>query len=135
MSGFVGDLNKLDIHHIFPKDWCAKREISPKRFNSILNKTPISYKANRMIGGKAPSEYIQQLQAHKSVQLSDGEMDELLATHCLDPALLRGDDYDGFVEARRNALVGHISNVMGKPVVETGEAVAEDDEGGDDGDE
>jgi len=48
---------KLDIHHVFPQDWCKKRDISPKRFNSILNKVPVSYKANRMIGGKAPSEY------------------------------------------------------------------------------
>ncbi|MAE69800.1 MAG: hypothetical protein CME06_04950 [Gemmatimonadetes bacterium] len=127
--------NKLDIHHIFPKDWCQKRSIEPRRFNSILNKTPISYKANRMIGGKAPSEYIQQLQTHKSVQLDDGEMDELLVTHCLDTGLLRNDDYDGFVEARRKTLVEHISGVMGKPVVETGEAVAEDEVDDDEGDE
>jgi hypothetical protein len=126
--------NKLDIHHIFPKDWCKKQDIGPTRFNSILNKTPISYKANRMIGGKAPSEYIQQLQTHKSVKLDAGEMDKLLVTHCLDTSLLRNDDYDGFVEARRKALVGHIAEVMGKPVVDTGEAVAEDEED-DDGDE
>ena len=47
----------------------------PKRYNSVLNKTPISYKANRMIGGKSPSEYLMQIQTHKSVQLDDTGMD------------------------------------------------------------
>lgn len=126
------DENKLDIHHIFPKDWCRKHDIGPRQFNSILNKTPISYKANRMIGGKAPSEYIQQLQTHKSVELDEDEMDKLLRTHCLDTDLLRQDDYGGFVEARRAALVGRIAQVMGKPVVDTGEAVADDEEDEDD---
>ncbi len=66
---------KLDIHHVFPQDWCAKNGIEPKQFNSILNKTPVSYKANRMIGGKAPSEYLRQLQTNKSVLLDDAGMD------------------------------------------------------------
>lgn len=60
---------KLDIHHIFPRNWCDKNDIPPSRHNSILNKTPTSFKANRMIGGKAPSEYLVQLQKHDSVQL------------------------------------------------------------------
>lgn len=44
----------LDIHHIFPRDWCEKQSIPRRRYDSIINKTPISYKANRMIGGSAP---------------------------------------------------------------------------------
>lgn len=55
---------RLDIHHVFPKNWCESQGIPPARYNSILNKTPISYKANRMIGGKPPSAYLQQLQNH-----------------------------------------------------------------------
>ena len=62
---------KLDIHHIFPKAWCETNKIGPALYNSILNKTPISYKANRMIGGKAPSDYLLQIQKHPTVQLSD----------------------------------------------------------------
>ncbi len=118
---------KLDIHHIFPKAWCETKGIVPKRYDSILNKTPISYKANRMIGGKAPSEYLAQLQSHKSVQLDDRGMDSILASHCLDPTPLRSNDFDKFVETRRRLLVDRISAVMGKQIVETGETVAEDD--------
>ncbi len=118
---------KLDIHHIFPQDWCKPQGIDPRRYNSILNKTPISYKANRMIGGKAPSEYLAQIQGHKSVQLDDHSMDALLESHCLDPAFLRRDDYGGFIESRRQMLIARIGAAMGKPVVETGEAVADDE--------
>src|SRR5690554_2555256 len=42
---------ELDIHHIFPRTWCDERNIEPRVYDSIINKTPISYKANRMIGG------------------------------------------------------------------------------------
>jgi hypothetical protein len=118
---------KLDIHHIFPQDWCIKNGIEPKRFNSILNKTPISYKANRMIGGKAPSDYLEQLQGHKTVALADDGMDAILRTHYMDPAPLRSDDYSGFIEARRKLLIAEIAKVMGKPVVDTGEAIADDE--------
>ncbi|QHG14977.1 hypothetical protein [Nostoc sp. ATCC 53789] len=36
--------HRLDIHHIFPKSWCDKQGIPASRYNSILNKTPISFK-------------------------------------------------------------------------------------------
>lgn len=118
---------KLDIHHIFPQDWCSKNGIEPKRFNSILNKTPISYKANRMIGGKAPSDYLEQLQGHKTVALDDAAMDVILGTHYIDPLFLRKNDYTGFIESRRTLLITEIARVMGKPVVSTGEAIADDE--------
>jgi hypothetical protein len=107
---------KLDIHHIFPKAWCDDNIISPKRFNSILNKTPISYKANRMIGGKAPSEYLAQLQTHKTVQLSDTGMDSILKTHFISPTHLRANNFDAFIDSRRALLVEQISLKMGKAV-------------------
>jgi len=52
----------IDIHHIFPKQWCQERGLKVADYDSIINKTPISYKANRMIGGNAPSHYLRVLQ-------------------------------------------------------------------------
>lgn len=118
--------SKLDIHHIFPKDWCKAQGIPPRRFNSILNKTPISYRANRMIGGKAPSEYLQQLQSAKALMVEASEMDELLRTHCLDPVSLRADDYSTFVERRRELMLSKIERAMGKAATRN-EAVIEED--------
>ena len=118
---------KLDIHHIFPKKWCEDRKIPSSRYNSILNKTPISYKANRMIGGKAPSDYLLQLQTHSAVQLDDAGMNLLLASHCIDPATLRQNDFEGFVAARKRILLNKIETVMGKTIVISDEAVPEDE--------
>ena len=107
----------LDIHHIFPRRWCEQQEIERERYDSILNKTPLSYKANRKVGGDAPSAYLQRLQNEKQVQLHDEAMDELLASHALSPDLLRQDAFDAFLEDRRRRLSRLIENAMGKPVV------------------
>lgn len=122
------DESKLDIHHVFPRKWCEENGIPPRRYNSILNKTAISYKANRMVGKKAPSEYLEQLQTHKSVGLDDDAMDGILRTHFIEPRDLRSDDFDGFIESRRALLIEQVSLAMGKPVAVSGEAVADDGE-------
>ncbi len=57
---FFGE--NVDIHHIFPQDWCKTRSIKPEIFDSIINKTPLSYRTNRIIGGVAPSQYIAKLE-------------------------------------------------------------------------
>lgn len=124
--------NRLDIHHIFPKKWCEGKGVPPSRYNSILNKTPISYKANRMIGAKAPSEYLVQLQTHKAVQLDDVGMDGSLLTHSIDPTKLRQDDFEGFVAARKRSLLTKIEAVIGKTIVWSDETVPEDEADKDD---
>lgn len=108
------DMMSLDIHHIFPEDWCKKGGIKPAVFNSIVNKTPISYKANRKIGGAAPSKYLAKLQAEKLVGLDDAAMDSLLHTHQIPAPYLRADDFDGFYKARKALLLQLIEQAMGK---------------------
>lgn len=111
----------LDIHHIFPRKWCDDRGLDSKVYDSILNKTSISYKANRKIGGDAPSVYLQKIQNEKQVGLSDEQMNDLLASHSLSPTLLREDDFEGFIVDRRNQLIGLIVKAMGKAVEEHGD--------------
>lgn len=117
----------LDIHHIFPRKWCEERAIKPVVFNSILNKTPVSYKANRMIGGNAPSSYLTKIQNHKQVQLDDSQMDEILRTHRIDPHSMRNDDFDGFMSARGIELLKLVERVMGKSVEEEPEGFVQSD--------
>ena len=107
----------LDIHHIFPLAWCKKRGIAWGRYQGILNKTPISYKANRKLGGQAPSRYLPRIQAEKQVALDNGEMDQLLESHALSPVLLRKDAFDDFLEDRRQRLSRLVETAMGKPVI------------------
>ncbi|MBK1724327.1 GmrSD restriction endonuclease domain-containing protein [Thiocystis violacea] len=112
----------LDIHHIFPKAWCEQQGIKPSVFNAIVNKTPISYKANRMIGGKAPSSYLAGIQSHKQVGLTDETMNSILESHRIDPAALRADDFERFYQQRHEHLLQIVEQVMGKSVErDTGE--------------
>lgn len=106
----------LDIHHIFPKIWCEQKGIKPAIYNSIINKTPISYKANRMIGGKAPSDYLASIQTHKQVGLDDDEMNQILISHCINPDALRGDSFEDFYDARHQMLLAIVKQAMKKDV-------------------
>ena len=104
----------IDIHHIFPRKWCIERGISRGQYDSIVNKTPISLKANRKIGGNAPSVYLKSLQAHAQVQASDEQMNAVLATHLIDAAALRADDFQKFCELRSAAMLALVERVTGK---------------------
>ena len=118
----------LDIHHIFPQDWCDKQGIARKQYNAIVNKTPISYKANRMIGGAAPSHYLQKLQHHKQVQLDASGMNTILESHLIPADTLRADDFQTFYTLRKQALLTLIEGAMGKNVMPAN-AYEEADEG------
>lgn len=107
----------LDIHHIFPKAWCEANAIKRDVYDSILNKTPISYLANRKIGGDAPSRYLRRIQNEPQVRLTDPEMDELLESHALSAELLRSDKFSEFLKDRRSRLLEVIEQAMGKKIV------------------
>jgi len=118
----------LDIHHIFPRAWCDEHGIKPSVYNSIINKTPISYKANRMIGGKAPSKYLQAIQSHKQVGLEDAEMNSILESHCIAPEMLRADDFQNFFNQRQERLLALIEHAMRKSVhMETPQAESDEE--------
>jgi hypothetical protein len=106
--------DKIDIHHIFPRDWCAKAKVDAARCDSIVNKTPLSARTNRMIGGNAPSVYLGRMQ--KSASIDESRMCEILQSHVIDPALLRSDDFESFWLKRADALLSRIERAMGKPL-------------------
>jgi len=103
----------VDIHHIFPRAWCQKEGIKREAFDSIVNKTPLSYRTNRVIGGDAPSRYLARLPEKGGA--ADTDIDSYLASHLIDPALLRQDSFDEFFARRREALLLLIEKATGKP--------------------
>ena len=111
---FFGE--NVDIHHIFPKKWCEGKKIEPKKYDSIINKTPLSYRTNRIIGGVAPSAYLARLEAGSSEAsaVAPERLDEFLMSHLIDPTLLRADDFDRFMIERQKALIALIEKAMGK---------------------
>lgn len=127
----------VDIHHIFPQDWCKKQKIEPKVFDTVINKTPLSYKTNRILGGVAPSVYLERLQTggKDTPPIARDALDEYLASHAMDPTLLRADDFAGFMADRESRLLAMISRATGHAITrsdaapEEGEDVPQDDEG------
>lgn len=105
---------QIDVHHIFPQAYCERNGIKHERFNSIVNKTPLSATTNRMIGGYAPSWYLNRLQ--ESTGITADRMDSILKSHVVDPAALRSDDFEGFFAQRRNALLDRIERATGKAI-------------------
>ncbi|MER6404868.1 DUF262 domain-containing protein [Streptomyces viridosporus] len=106
----------VDIHHIFPQSWCQKHGYERSVYNSIVNKTPLTARTNRIISGTAPSEYLQRLA--KTAQTSPEGVAQRIRTHLVDPDLMRTDDFDAFFAARQAVLLEQISTAMGKPAVD-----------------
>ena len=53
------------------------------------------------------------------------QMDEILASHLICANALRADDFWGFFEARKEALLKVIEKAMGKPVSREGEDLSD----------
>ena len=130
---FFGE--NVDIHHIFPKSWCGTKNIKPKVFDSIINKTPLSYRTNRTIGGVAPSAYLGKLEkGDQTTPAIDAQrLDGYLKSHLIDPSLLRADDFEGFMADRQKQLLALIEKATGKAaytgtVPEEGEDVEADED-------
>ena len=106
----------VDIHHIFPQDWCKARGIKPEVYDSIINKTPLSFRTNRIIGGVAPSQYLKKLETG-TVQIppiAPDRLDGFLESHLIDPALIRADDFENFMISRQQMLLSLIEKATGK---------------------
>ncbi|CEO88540.1 DUF262 domain-containing protein [Syntrophaceticus schinkii] len=116
MSGVSVDLQtyyneNIDIHHIFPQAYCRKNNIPRDLYNSIINKTPLSSKTNRSIGGNAPSVYLNYLKEEQNIHTET--LDEILGTHLIDVDAMRNNNFDVFFEKRKEALYRKILKAMG----------------------
>jgi hypothetical protein len=111
---FFGE--SVDIHHIFPQDWCKKQGIDKQIYDSIINKTPLSSRTNRIVGGHAPSVYLNRLQIGGSDEppIPAQHLNSRLETHALQVDLLRADNFNSFMADRQLRLVTLIERAMGK---------------------
>lgn len=108
----------IDIHHVFPKVWCEEAKQDPGRYNSIINKTPLTARTNRIIGGNAPSDYLVKLA--KSAESTPEVVHGHIRSHLVAPELMALDDFPAFFAARKAALLARVSSEMGKVIVDDG---------------
>ena len=108
--GYRGDEN-IDIHHIFPVAWCeaASPKVPSRVYNSVMNKTPLSATTNRIIGGRAPSQYLKRLM--DDIGEDTAELKEAIQNHWLEPDHLLDRFAESFV-TRGQAMLKLIGDAM-----------------------
>jgi len=125
----------VDIHHVFPKDWCEKQnpKIPAELYDSVVNKTPLGYRTNRIIGGVAPSSYLEKLEKGRTgaggqiiePSINREVLTAYLKTHCIPVAELYADDFHRFLEARQKLLLALVCRVTGQTSTNGGSATEE----------
>jgi hypothetical protein len=113
--------DSIDIHHIFPRHWCEKNAIKADLYDSVVNKTPLSSRTNKIIGSNAPSVYLSKLQT--SAAITEERMNEIVRSHVIEAAALRSNNFDAFFQARQKALLCRIEEAMGKSLITDAESV------------
>jgi len=113
LATFFGE--NVDIHHIFPLDWCKKQKIKPEVYDCIINKTPLSYKTNRILGGSAPSKYIAKLKTgdETTPPIEPDRLDKYIRSHLINPPHLYSDSFDAFMDDRQQQLLRLIEKAIG----------------------
>jgi len=109
----IGDA--IDIHHIFPKKYCIDSKHKREKWNSIINKAPLSYRTNRIISGNKPGLYIEKIEKEHRIQKNI--LNNYLESHLIDPAYIRNNQFDEFIIERAKRIILVIEKAMGKTVV------------------
>ena len=124
----------IDIHHIFPVYWCENNDepsdknsrVPASLYQSVINKTPIDARTNRIIGGNAPSVYLPRLLKALQPEITREIFDGFLKRHWIKPELLwskeltegddssKGDNFAEFFEERGEEMMKLIGEAMGK---------------------
>ncbi len=104
----------IDIHHIFPQAWCRTNGVDARRCDSVINKTALSARTNRIVVGNAPSIYLERLR--KNVGIREDRMNDILRSHVINSDALSSDDFNEFFNDRERALLDRIETAMGKPL-------------------
>jgi len=128
-------LDAYKRYQTFPQDWCKRQNIKADVYDSIINKTPLSYRTNRIVGGVPPSEYLAKLQKGDATTppITREKLDSYLTSHLITPSLLYGDQFNAFMADRQKQLLALIEQATGNPpfpgdIQEEGEDVDADED-------
>lgn len=113
LSKPIIDGQAVDDHHVFPRKY-LKTVGKGKAVDSVLNHTLIDRLTNIRIGGRAPSEYLTEMERELG-----GDLTKILSSHGLpsgknDP--LYGDRFEEFLEWRLRHLETELTEASGGEV-------------------
>lgn len=96
---------RLEAHHIFPRSYLNKANVSKDQINQLANLALITKGANLRIGSKSPAEYLPDLEEANPGVLASQWIPE-------DPRLWTLDAYPRFLEQRRMLLAEAANELM-----------------------
>ena len=95
--GMPGLMNKLEVHHIFPKSQLYSRDYKRSEVNALANFCFLTKDTNLSISNRLPEEYFLEIEENHKGALRSQWIP-------MDPALWRIENYREFLEARRILL-------------------------------
>jgi Helicase conserved C-terminal domain len=113
-----------------------KFEFDEKTAEETAARVMLSYRTNRIIGGVAPSKYLQKLEVGRTTTggqlveppIPPAVLDGYLVSHCIPVGVLRANDFHGFIAGRQQALLELVSKVTGHPVPTVAQPAEEGEE-------
>ena len=104
-ASLLGKMNKLEVHHIFPKAQLYKRNYSRPEVNALANFCFLTKDTNLDISDTLPELYFPQVEtAHPGALASQWIPD--------DPALWKVERFRDFLEARKELLAAELNHRM-----------------------
>src|ERR1035437_6752114 len=104
-SSLLGKMNKLEMHHIFPKAQLYKLKHKRPEVNALANFCFQTKQTNLEIGDRLPEEYFPVFEKRHPGALAS----QWIPT---DPVLWKIENYRAFLEARRELLAVETNKLM-----------------------
>lgn len=104
-SNLLGRLNKLEVHHIFPKAQLYKRSLSKSEVNALGNFCFLTKDTNLKILDRLPEQYFPEIEAAHPGALESQWIPQ-------DEKLWKMENYLDFLEARKALLADEVNRRM-----------------------
>lgn len=107
---------RSDVHHIFPQEYCINMNYDKKKWNSIINKTPLFFSTNRYIGGTSPNDYMNKIVRNKDISKED--LKYYISSHMINADLLDNNNFEDFIIDRAIKILNGIERCTGKKITD-----------------
>lgn len=91
-------LPRREYHHLFPRAYLEARDFSQRQIDRVLNCALVSWKTNRTISAKTPSEYL--MERIGGTSLGKKEVSRRLASHLIPLDEFMSNNYEAFLASR-----------------------------------
>jgi len=103
--------NSREYHHFFPRDFLQKSDVSARRANLLANFVMLTADSNKKISGRAPSDYLKDVEAALGDGLQAALVSNLISEAAYAAAKL--NDYDTFLQERSKTIHARSKELTG----------------------